>query len=175
MPTPSTPATDNDSTSPSNTSMSVSRVRTTYASTCSSPSAIAAARFAISSSPASLLMFPAPGAHGAGPLGPRSLLGRVPASLHARSCCSTADSHLLDPQRRLPRRHRHALPALAAGTGPGVEVVADRVDHAEHLGPVADELRGADRCGDLALLDEVRLGHTEHEVAGRGVDLPPTE
>src|SRR5690349_1146793 len=134
MPTPSTPATDNDSTSPSNTSMSVSRVRTTYASTCSSPSAIAAARFAMSSRS---LMFPAPGAGGAGPLGPRSLLGRGPASLHARSCGGPADGHLLDPQRRLSRRHRHALPALAAGAGPGVEVVADRVDHAQHLGPVA--------------------------------------
>ena len=40
MPTPSTLAVVSDSTSPSNTSTSVSRVRTTYASTCSPSRAV---------------------------------------------------------------------------------------------------------------------------------------
>src|SRR4051812_32061034 len=37
------------------------------------------------------------------------------------SCGGAADGHLAHPQRRLSRRHRHALPALAAGAGPRVE------------------------------------------------------
>ena len=41
--------------------------------------------------------------------------------------------------------------------------------HAQHVGTVADQLRGADRPGDLAVLDEVRLGDAEHEVAGGGI------
>ena len=45
----------------------------------------------------------------------------------------------------------------------------------EHLGTVADEVALADRLGDLAVLDEVRLGHAEHEVAGGGVDLAAAE
>ena len=69
----------------------------------------------------------------------------------------------------------HALALLAARPGPRLEVVADRVDHPQHLGPVADELRGAHRLGDLAVLDEVRLGDAEHEVAGRGIDLTAAE
>ena len=69
----------------------------------------------------------------------------------------------------------HALTVLAAHAGPGVEVVADDVDHAQHFGTVADQLRGADRVGDLAVLDQVRLGDAEHEVAGRGFDLAAAE
>ena len=45
----------------------------------------------------------------------------------------------------------------------------------QHLGAVADEVALAERLGDLAVLDEVGLGHAEHEVAGGGVDLTATE
>ena len=45
----------------------------------------------------------------------------------------------------------------------------------EHLGTVADEVALADRVGDLAVLDQVRLGHAEHEVAGGRVDLAAAE
>ena len=87
----------------------------------------------------------------------------------------SAHGELGDPQRRLTRRDRHALAVLAARTGPGVEVGADRVDEPQRLGAVADELRGAHRLGDLAVLDHVRLGDPEHEVAGGGVHLPAAE
>src|SRR5215213_10882769 len=82
-----------------------------------------------------------------------------------------ADGQLGDSQRRLPRRHGDALSVLAARAGPRVEVGADRVDQPQRLRSVADELRGAHRLGDLAVLDHVRLGDAEDEVAGRGVDL----
>ena len=45
----------------------------------------------------------------------------------------------------------------------------------QRLGAVADQLRGAHRLGDLAVLDHVRLGDAEDEVAGRGVDLAAAE
>ena len=96
----------------------------------------------------------------------------MPHAGHARGA---ADGELGDPQGGLARRHRHALAVLAAGAGPGVEVVADGVDQPQGLGAVADELRGAHRFGDLAVLDQVRLGDAEHEVAGRGVDLTAAE
>src|SRR5215218_5342911 len=146
-PTPSTPATDSDSTSPSKTRTSVSRDRTTYASTCSPLRAAPATRCARSSN---------------SPEGP-SLTG------------GAADGQLRDSQRRLPRGDGHALPELPASAGPRPEVVAERVDVAERLGAVADEVGGAYRLGDLAVLDEVRLGHPEHEVARRRVHLPTPE
>ena len=43
------------------------------------------------------------------------------------------------------------------------------------FGAVADEVALPDRLGDLAVLDEVRLGHAEDEVAGGGVDLPAAQ
>ena len=46
----------------------------------------------------------------------------------SQSSGGAADGQLADPQRRLAGRHRHALAVLAARAGPGVEVVADRVD-----------------------------------------------
>ena len=45
----------------------------------------------------------------------------------------------------------------------------------QHLRAVADEVALAERLGDLAVLDEVGLGHAEHEVAGGGVDLAAAE
>src|SRR6266480_6326846 len=104
---------------------------------------------------------------------PRRSCGRSRATGLSRR--GAADGHLAHEHGGLARRHRHTLALLAAHPGPGLEVVADRVDHAQHLGPVADELRGPYRSGDLAALDEVRLGDPEHEVAGRGVDLAPAE
>src|SRR2546425_4453095 len=80
-----------------------------------------------------------------------------------------ADGDGGDPYRRLARRDGHALAVLAAHARPGLEVVADRVDRLEDRGAVADEVGGAHGLGDLAVLDHVRLGHAEDEVAGRGV------
>ena len=81
-----------------------------------------------------------------------------------------------DPQRRLAGADGHALAVLAARarTAHG-EVVGDGVDVAQRLRAVADEVGLAQRLGDLAVLDEVRLGHAEHEVAARRVDLPAAE
>src|SRR5207249_9146032 len=86
-----------------------------------------------------------------------------------------ADGHPGHPESRLSRRHGHGLSVLAARARPGVEVIADGVDRLEHLGAVADEVGGAHRLGDLAVLDHVRLGHAEDEVAGRGVHGPAAE
>ena len=81
-----------------------------------------------------------------------------------------------DPQGGLADADGHALAVLAAGAGTAHgEVVAHGVDVGEHLGPVADEVAVAQRVGDLAVLDEVRLGHAEHEVAGGRVDLAAAE
>src|SRR5262245_62148518 len=136
---------DSDSTSPSKTRTSVSRDRTTYASISSPGRAAPATRCARSR--------------------------RSGASLTGRA----ADRQLRHPQRRLPGRDGDSLPELAARAGPRAEVAADRVDAAQRLGAVADEVGGAHGLGDLAVLDEVRLGHAEHEVARRRVDLPAPE
>ena len=84
--------------------------------------------------------------------------------------------------RRATRRVGHAvadrdaLAVLAARAGRAHgEVVGQGVDVLEHLGAVADEVALAERLGDLAVLDQVRLGHAEHEVAGGGVHLAAAE
>src|SRR5262245_11638574 len=91
--------------------------------------------------------------------------GRAPPAtdraIASRSTSRTggaSDGHLGDAQRGLPGRHGDALAVLAARARPRVEVAADRVDEAKRLRPVADELRGADRLGDLTVLDHVGLG-----------------
>src|SRR5262245_27506996 len=127
-PTPSVSATDNDSTSPAKTLISVERTRVAYASTCSPSRAPAATRSASSSS--------------------------------SSATGGAADRHLGDAQGRLAGRDGDALPVLATGPRPGVEVRTDGVDVPERVGPVADELRGAHRIGDLTVLDEIRLGDT---------------
>src|SRR5579862_832258 len=142
---PSTTAVVSDSTSPPNTSTSVSRDRTTYASTCSSGRAAPATRRAMS----------------------RRSVTRLRGG--------ATDGHLAHEHGGLAGRHGHALAVLAAHAGPRVEVVADRVDPAEHVGTVADELRGPHRPRDLAVLDEVRLGDAEHEVASGGIHLSTAE
>ncbi len=45
----------------------------------------------------------------------------------------------------------------------------------QDLRTVADEVALAERLGDLAVLDQVGLGHAEHEVAGGRVDLTAAE
>ena len=59
--------------------------------------------------------------------------------------------------------------------GPIAKSLPTRVDQREHLRAVADEVALAQRLGDLAVLDEVGLGHAEHEVAGGRVDLTAAE
>src|SRR5262249_42239771 len=136
---------DSDSTSPSKTRTSVSRERTTYASTSSPDRAAPTTRCASSR--------------------------RSRASLTG----GAADRQLGHAQCRLPGGDGHALPELAAGAGPGPEVVSDRIDAAERLGAVADQVGGAPRLGDLAVLDGGRLGHFEHEVARGRVHLTASE
>ena len=46
-----------------------------------------------------------------------------------------------------------------------LEVVAEHVDLAQHVGAVADQVHALERRGDLAVLDQVALGEREHEVA----------
>src|SRR3954451_882253 len=87
-----------------------------------------------------------------------------------------SDRHARDPQGRVAVADGDTLAVLAARTGRAHgEVVADHVDVLEDLGAVADEVGVPDRVGDLAVLDHVRLGHPEDEVAGGGVDLAAAE
>ena len=53
--------------------------------------------------------------------------------------------------------------------------MAEPVDASEHLRAVADQVALTDRVGDLAVFDQVGLGHAENEIAGGGVDLPSAE
>ena len=69
----------------------------------------------------------------------------------------------------------HLLAVLAAEAALHREVVADRVDPGQHVDAVADQRRAAHRRGHLAVLDQVALRDPEHEVAGRGLDLPAGE
>src|SRR4051794_35624058 len=69
----------------------------------------------------------------------------------------------------------HALSRLAAEARRDREVVRDAVYRGERLDPVADQGRAAHRRGHLAVLDQVRLRHAEHEVARRRLDLPAAE
>jgi hypothetical protein len=71
---------------------------------------------------------------------------------------------------------RHALAVLAARPRRAHgEVVAHHVNVAQHLGTIADEVGVPEGLGDLPAFDEVRLGHPEHEVSGRRVDLTAPE
>src|SRR5690554_786787 len=150
-PTPWDSAEDNDSTCPSYTRTWVSRDRSTTTSTCSPPRAPASTRSARANS---------------------SSLISAPPALRGRA----ADGEARDPQDGGPVADRHALAVLAARAGvTHLEVVAQHVDAGEHLGAVADEVAVTDGSGDAAVLDEVRLGHAEHEVAGGGVDLTAAE
>src|SRR5262249_2896669 len=88
---------------------------------------------------------------------------------------SATNRDLAHQHRRLARGDRHALALLAAHASPRFEVVPYCIDHTQHFGAVADELRSANRARDLALLDAVGLGDAEAKVAGRGVDLSAAE
>ena len=77
-----------------------------------------------------------------------------------------------DPQGGLAVADGDALAVLAAGTGrTHGEVVAHHVDVAQHFGAAADEVGVAERLGDVAVGDQVGLGHPEDEVTGGGIDL----
>ena len=79
-------------------------------------------------------------------------------------------------KRRLTVADRHALAVLAARARVAHrEVVAQQVDVAQHLRTVADQVAFAQRLGDLTVLDQVGLGHAEHEVAGGRVDAAAAE
>ena len=58
---------------------------------------------------------------------------------------------------------------------PMAKSLPSSVDVAQHLRAVADQVALAQRLGDLAVLDQVGLGHAEHEVAGGGVHLAAAE
>src|SRR5205823_366372 len=83
--------------------------------------------------------------------------------------------HRPHAQGRLAGRDGHTLAVLATRSRPRVEVVADGVDQLQDLGAVADEVGGPDGLGDLAVLDDVRLGDAEDEVTRRRVDLAAAE
>src|SRR5207245_1629385 len=80
-----------------------------------------------------------------------------------------------DPDVGLPHTRRHALTGLAAVAARDVEVARDPVDRTECLQPVSDQRRAAHRRRDLPSLDQVALGHAEHEVAGGRLHLPAAE
>src|SRR4029453_2397638 len=128
-------------------------------------------------------------------ISPRSALTSVcrPSSAYASTCSSpsatptaawtssprsgTRAPHgdLGDPERGRAAADRSPLAVLAADALPRLEVAADCVDRAHHLDRPTDEVRAAHRLRDLAVLDQVPLRDAEHEVAGRGVDLPAAE
>ncbi len=67
--------------------------------------------------------------------------------------------HPVQLDGRNSHAHRHALPILAAGPDPLVQlqVVAHHRHVLQRLRPVADQRGVAHRRGDLAVLDQVRL------------------
>src|SRR3712207_5172775 len=131
---PSVSADDSDSTSPSNAFTSVWLDRATYASTCSPSRASAATR---------------PARARRSPTAPASDWRNcpwkgvfAPVSSVRTSPGRPAHGHGRHPEGGLAGGDGDALAVLAAGAGPGVEVVADRVDRAQDLGTVADEVGG---------------------------------
>src|SRR6267143_2876 len=90
------------------------------------------------------------------------------------SAGGAADRQSLDAKGRLADPDRNALAVLAAGSDPGVhpQVVADHRYAGQRIGPVADQRGALDWCADLAVFDQVGLGHREHELAVRDVVLP---
>src|SRR5512144_42925 len=90
---------------------------------------------------------------------------------------SSADRHPVDPQRRLPDAHGHALPILAAHADTLVElqIVADHRHMLEYFGSRSDQRRALDGPRDTAVFDQVRLAGRERELAVRDVDLAAAE
>src|SRR5262249_7186328 len=101
-------------------------------------------------------------------------LGPLAATASGRGA---ADGEAVDQHARLADADRHALAVLAAGADALVElhVVADHRDAGERIRPVADQHRALDRRTDLAVLDQVRFGGVEHELARGDVDLAAAE
>ena len=92
------------------------------------------------------------------------------------SCRGAADGEAATRRVGTPSPTGTPWPSLPqVPGGPMAKSLPSGVDAAEHLGAVADEVALAERLGDLAVLDEVGLGHAEHEVAGGGVDLAAAE
>src|SRR5688572_26572667 len=71
----------------------------------------------------------------------------------------------------------HRLPLFAARPDAvgELDVGAEHVDLAEHIGAVADQVHAFERRRDLPVLDQIALGEREDEVAVADVDLPTGE
>src|SRR5437773_1117329 len=82
-----------------------------------------------------------------------------------------ADRELRNTDRGLRISHRRALPVLAAGTVRKAEIVSHAIDDRNHLGPIADERGTANWRAQFSVLDQIALGHSEHEIAGYRVYL----
>ena len=74
-----------------------------------------------------------------------------------------------------PDARRHRLAALAAVAGGDLEVARDAVDRAQRLEPVAHQRGSAHWRRHPSVLDQVALGHAEHEVAGGRLHLAAAE
>src|SRR3954452_2846451 len=92
-----------------------------------------------------------------------------------RSSGGAAHRQCADAHVRLAHACRHALPGLAAEAYCDRQVVGDAVDCCERLDAVADQRRAAHGLRHLAVLDQVRLGDAEHEIARRRLDLSAAE
>src|SRR5438105_10394474 len=149
MPTPCVCAEDNCSISPSYARISVSRERTTTASSCSSSFAHPTMRSPIASRSATLSSAAALMRHLCGGSAPTPQHGRLPGGRSSvaalarstRSCGGAPNGQRLHAERRDAVADRNALAVLAAHAwGPHGEVVPDGLDHGEHFGAVADEV-----------------------------------
>src|SRR4051812_3497083 len=86
-----------------------------------------------------------------------------------------SDGDLADAKRRRSAADGSTLAVLAADAFPRLEVGADCVHGAHHVDRASDQVRAAHRRRDLAVLDQVPLRHTEHEVAARRIGLAAAE
>src|SRR5690606_36032596 len=88
-----------------------------------------------------------------------------------------ADGQAAHQQGRLADARGDALPRLAADADALVDrhIIADAGDFRQHARAVADQRCALDRVAQLAILDLVRLGAAEDELARHDVDLSAAE
>ena len=81
------------------------------------------------------------------------------------------DQDLGNPHRRHGIGHRDALIVFTAGAAGESQIVPDPIDVFYNLGTIANQGGVFDRFGDLAILDQMRLGAFKDKIAIDGIHL----